>query len=161
MLNCIVRHQTCPIGARCTITTKVSWFDADAHLNWGASAESTVRNIYALDPWSFLPVRWKDAYTWNPYGWVPHTWEMCTTGFDGDRCFATASLEVLGEGRPLLSACQLSVGNQLWYRNFVNAAADVVLRTIDNSLRRIECGAEWHVYPAPELAAAPAGKACR
>jgi hypothetical protein len=147
---CTVKPQTCPSGARCTITTTVSWFDADNGMNWGADAESRLQPILPIDAnYASLP----QPYDCSPgtCARIPNQTASCETGYGGDRCTATATLETLGNGQPIGSYCLMYVSGP----DFFDPNGSTLR---DDDIRRIECSADWRVVPAPELAAVPAGQ---
>jgi hypothetical protein len=134
--QCLVNTQVCPTGARCTVTTQLSWFDDDTHLNWSPLAESGLEPATSdfgggLTIGSGLkPVLDQTA--------------VCQTGFDGDRCTATATEAALGTGnRPMFSGCSASLP-------FGGGVLGVSKAGADN-VRRIECQATWQIQAAPAL----------
>jgi hypothetical protein len=153
LANCVVKIQPCPYGARCTITTKGAWFDADKAINWGLRMVSTVGRFIPIDSGGFVPsVTYRARIE-------PTKQEFCETGFTGDRCYKTATLQVLGgSNKWLLSACEMDLvlGRTFGYNVPSTDAAEAFLGP--DNIRRIECNAEWRVEPAPELAAVPAGR---
>jgi concanavalin A-like lectin/glucanase superfamily protein len=180
LVACVVKKQTCPRGARCTITTRAAWFDADRLYTWGVLALATTgTTLYPLD-WLLFPTwglgRGYDQLTLSQYNpsdsWMrPEAtgpgveaapWAVCWAGEmslsrAGDRCFVGASQQVLGDGRPLLSACNWIVPE--FYDHSILWSADGNMPTYGpDSVRRIECSAEWRVESAPELAAVAAGQ---
>jgi hypothetical protein len=137
--HCIWTTDTCPVGARCTVSTKLAWYDADTHVNWTAYAQSA---LGAAGPFGELPLFY--------YPNSDHSEQYCQTGWDGDRCYATAKIEVLGDGRPLFSGCSATL---------TAGGAVMGLSTFDaDYVRRIECDADWHIEPAQPLAVVATGQ---
>jgi Concanavalin A-like lectin/glucanases superfamily len=156
--NCVVKQQTCPLGARCTITTKAAWFDADNDIDWGMEASSTVGTFRPVDS-SLGNVDsrfYTNPRTRSPY---PESRTNCTTGYNGDRCSTVATLQVLGAGDPLLSICELNISTSPAPIGYHLPSVQAVQPLLGpGSVRRIECDTNWRIEPAPELAAVAAGR---
>jgi hypothetical protein len=60
--KCVVTNRDCPVWARCTVTAKAQWFDADNGVDWILNAA-----VYQMS-------------TGGPSN------AQCTTGLNGDRC---------------------------------------------------------------------------
>jgi hypothetical protein len=135
--NCVWTNQLCPSGARCTLTTRLHWYDADLHFNWGAIASA------ALGPQCAFGGG-RSVCTWAPH---PHSEAMCTTGFDGDRCYTSTTIVALGDGSPLWAGCETAL--------VLGAGQIGVSRFRYDDVRRIECDADLKIEPAAPLAAVP------
>lgn len=132
---CTSKRVICPTGARCTLTTRADWFDADTYANWGVAAFEGFGGIHAEN----------EAVANTD----PHAHARCETGFTGDRCVAIATLTALGTNRPIYIGCATAL----------NAGAGVLGRTTfgTDSVRRIECIGDLGIEPAKPLAAAASG----
>jgi len=138
---CVSKREVCPRGARCTVTTKLSWFDADERVNWGPIATARLGTIRRA------AVSYGGRVSEN----LPSASRSCRTGYDGDRCYAQARLTVLGDGSPMFSGCEIDLvpgGGLLGETQFRS-----------DSVRRIECDAEWRVEPSPSYSAVATGPA--
>jgi hypothetical protein len=144
---CVAKTQKCPYGARCTITTTASWSDADKYFNVGAAVESAATTMRYVD----------DGFGLPGLTLAPTTSGSCLTGFDGDHCVATTSLQLLGSGQPLDSLCSINLGWPL-FGYTVSTLGQIGATDGDDSSRLIDCNAEWRIEPAPELAAVAAGQ---
>ncbi len=130
---CRYTSETCPRGARCTLTTDAQWYDADQRINWRAEA------IAALG-----------ATSWGGAWQVPNMQRFCSTGPDRDRCFARASLDFIGDGRPVLVAC---VGG-IEFRpgaGIPGGAYGPTPAVGPDSVRRLECSGDLKIDPAAPL----------
>jgi hypothetical protein len=141
---CVDRSVRCPIGARCTVTTTATWFDADEQINWSATARAGNQGFVRPSAVDGFP----NYITSPPTASVDTT---CSTGLDGDRCSTRSTVEVIGDLRPLFSGC--------------TASLDPFLGTVfgpdptlgDDDIRRIECQADWQIGPAGALDTVPIG----
>ena len=129
--------ETCPRGARCTITTDAHWYDADQRIRWGAEAIA-----------SLGATNWGEG-TANHLR-VPTARRTCRTGPNGDRCHARASLAVLGDDRPVLVAC---VGAPEFFEGvgIPGGAHGPTPGVGPDYVRRIECDGELRIDPAAPL----------
>jgi hypothetical protein len=147
--NCVVKKQTCPVGARCTITTKAAWYDADKGINWGVVARSQLGRMIPAGsvgwPWEYVAAAHADT--------------VCSTpDYDSDRCSTPpATLQVLGHGSTLLSMCGLQT-SAIGIGYTVHNTGDVKPLLGPDSVRRIECTSDWRIEPAGELATAAQGQ---
>src|SRR5206468_1586766 len=105
----------CPAGTVCTVTTTGRWFDADQGIDYRMWAESVAGR--------------GDT-------------EECSTGFDGDRCTATATQTVIGPAG-LSGECELDA----WGTGAVLGAYEPG----NDFIRRIECRIDLHIEEAPPL----------
>ncbi len=142
---CQTKPQRCPSGARCTITTRASWADADTGINWGVRAISTLGYVITTAEDTSPPSALSRI---RP---EPTAKNTCVTGLLGDRCTITATLPVLGPSAPLLSICEMELGSPTF--GYRVSSPDDLRPLLTNSVRRIECTSEWRIEPAPELAA--------
>jgi hypothetical protein len=137
---CAFTNQDCPAGARCKLTTRLAWYDADEHFNWMALVESA-QDPYYTHPWGGGSTRGVMK------GHVSST-ASCKTGFEGDRCFATATITALGDGTSLWSGCEAGL--------FSGAGILGVSRSGSDGIRRIECDADLQIEPTAALTMAAA-----
>ena len=142
---CTYPNQLCPTGARCTLSARVSWYDADRSVNWGA-----VVNV-ALGPQCPFGSGGASGAGSTTCTWAPHpkAATQCTTGFGGDRCFASASIVALGDGSPLWAGCTMQLV-------FGGAIAGVSQFGSDY-IRRVECDADLKIEPVTPLTATASG----
>lgn len=137
LARCVIRDERCPRGARCTLKTRVQWFDADLDFNWLARAYS-----------AYGPIAWDTFGVLYPVSRGPDSSENCATGFDRDRCstITPASLTWLGEDQPIFASCTVSLEPGSGHLSSVGRIARTIFR--DDDVRRIECDAELKIEPA-------------
>jgi hypothetical protein len=141
---CVDRSVRCPIGARCKVTTTASWFDADGQINWSATARAGNQGFVRPSAVDGFP----NYITSPPTASVDTS---CSTGLDGDRCTTRATVEVIGDLRPLFSGCTASLNPYAGQVFGPNPTLG------DNDVRRIECQADWQIGPADPLDTVPVG----
>jgi hypothetical protein len=96
--TCTPRELVCPSGARCTLTTRAVWTDADERFRQGAYVLSHVgfprfTNIGPSPNLAYPPAQ-------------PYRQNWCHTGRDGARCAVVTRLSVIGDDRPLSGSCR-------------------------------------------------------
>ena len=136
---CTATPETCPYGARCTLTTRVAFFTADLGVNWGMGAIADTREISELGPSVGDTVRRPPAAS-----------SICLTQ-GRDRCSTSTTTTRVGENQPLWAGCTATL-----VFGAASMSGTTVFRNPD--VRRIECDAEWRIEPIPELAAVPDGE---
>ncbi len=82
------RDMVCPVGARCTITTRATWSDADDSVIHGAETISAAGSHFGFGG---TQIGHRFDFT------KPQSETHCDTGVRGSRCSTTARLQVLGE----------------------------------------------------------------
>jgi hypothetical protein len=141
---CVDRSVRCPIGARCKVTTTATWFDVDEQINWSATARAGNQGFVRPSAVDGFP----NYITSPPTASVDAS---CSTGLDGDRCTARATVDVIGDLRPLFSGCTASLNP------FAGTVFGANPTLGDDDVRRIECRADWQIAPANALDTVPVG----
>ena len=103
--TCTPRELVCPSGARCTLTTRAAWNDADERIRQGAHGLSQVG----------LPSFGDDIGGPAPNVAQPYQRSSCLTGLDDSRCAVVTRLSVIGDDRPLSGSCGYTLD---WFGGF-------------------------------------------
>jgi hypothetical protein len=130
--SCQFTNADCPVGARCTLSVRGAWYDADKQINWGLVVGAS------LDPYIQDGQR---SFGSHRKAFDEHD---CRTGWSGDRCFAQAKIVVLGDGSPLWASCAAGL--------YFGMAVPGVSKAGPDAIRRIVCDADLTIEPAAALA---------